>query len=100
MLDQNNMKDKEYIKHIKKLEPEPWLPEDMQIAINTFIQSTIMLEENDLPYVPSEYVISLLDTIKKHKEYNSLYLELVEILLPQFKQASAEELDEHTKRSI
>jgi|TARA_B110001454_G_scaffold218136_1_gene245252 hypothetical protein len=100
MLDQNNMKDKEYIKHIKKLEPEPWLPEDMQIAINTFIQSTIMLEENDLPYVPSEYVINLLDVIKKHKEYNSLYLELVEILLPEMKQAVAEELDENTKRPI
>ena len=94
------MVDKEYIKHIKKLEPEAWLPEDIQIAINTFIQSAIMVEENDLDYIPSEYVIKLLDTIKKHKEYNSLYLELVEILLPEFKQAAAEELDENTKRSI
>ena len=62
--------DKKYVKHLKKLEPETWLPEDIQIAINTFIQATIMLEENDLPYVPSEYVINLLDVIKKHKEYN------------------------------
>ncbi|SVE64277.1 uncharacterized protein METZ01_LOCUS517131 [marine metagenome] len=94
------MVDKEYIKHIKKLEPEAWLPEDIQIAINTFIQSAIMVEENDLDYIPSEYVIKLLDTIKKHKEYNSLYLELVEILLPELKQVAAEELDENTKRSI
>ncbi len=94
------MVDKEYIKHIKKLKPESWLPEDMQIAINTFIEATIMVEENDLPYIPTEYVISLLDAIKKHKEYNSLYLELVEILLPELKQAAAEELDENTKRSI
>ena len=92
--------DKKYVKHLKKLEPETWLPEDIQIAINTFIQATIMLEENDLPYVPSEYVINLLDVIKKHKEYNSLYLELVEILLPEFKQVMSEELDANTKRSI
>ena len=82
------------------MKPESWLPEDMQIAINTFIEATIMVEENDLPYIPTEYVISLLDAIKKHKEYNSLYLELVEILLPDLKQAAAEELDENTKRSI
>jgi hypothetical protein len=88
------MKDTEYIKHIKKLKPEPWLPEDIQIAINTFIEATIMVEENDLPYIPTEYVISLLDAIKKHKEYNSLYLELVEMLLPEFRQAAIDKLDE------
>jgi len=82
------------------LEPETWLPEDIQIAINTFIQATIMLEENDLQYVPSEYVINLLDVIKKHKEYNSLYLELVEILLPEFKQVMSEELGANAKRPI
>jgi len=92
--------DKKYVKHLKKLEPETWLPEDIQIAINTFIQATIMLEENDLPYVPSEYVINLLDVIKKHKEYNSLYLELVEILLPEFKQVMSEELGANAKRPI
>ena len=97
---QEKVIDKKYIKHLKNLEPETWLPEDMQIAINTFIEATIMVEENDLPYIPTEYVISLLDAIKKHKEYNSLYLELVEILLPELKQAAAEELDENTKRSI
>ena len=82
------------------MEPETWLPEDIQIAINTFIQATIMLEENDLQYVPSEYVINLLDVIKKHKEYNSLYLELVEILLPEFKQVMSEELGANAKRPI
>ncbi len=88
------MVDKEYINHIKKLKPESWLPEDMQIAINTFIQSAIMVEENDLDYIPSEYVINLLDTIKKHKEYNSLYLELVEMLLPELRQVAIDKLDE------
>ena len=92
--------DKKYVKHLKKLEPETWLPEDIQIAINTFIQATIMLEENDLQYVPSEYVINLLDVIKKHKEYNSLYLELVEILLTEFKQVMSEELGANAKRPI
>jgi hypothetical protein len=53
-----------------------------------------MVEENDLPYIPTEYVISLLDAIKKHKEYNSLYLELVEMLLPEFRQAAIDKLDE------
>ena len=62
----------EYLEHIKKLEPRKWLPEDIKIAIESFIASTIMVEENDLDYVPNEYVINLLETIKKHKEYNSL----------------------------
>ena len=59
----------EYLEHIKKLEPRKWLPEDIKIAIESFIASTIMVEENDLDYVPNEYVINLLETIKKHKEY-------------------------------
>ena len=91
---------KEYLEHIKKLEPQTWLPEDIQIAIESFIASAIMVEENDLDYVPSEYIINLLETIKKHKEYNSLYLELIEILLPELTQAAIEELDENTKRPI
>ena len=91
---------KEYLEHIKKLEPQTWLPEDIQIAIESFIASAIMVEENDLDYVPNEYIINLLETIKKHKEYNSLYLELIEILLPELTQAAIEELDENTKRPI
>ena len=91
---------KEYLEHIKKLEPQTWLPEDIQIAIESFIASAIMVEENDLDYVPSEYIINLLETIKKHKEYNSLYLELIELLLPEIRQAAIEELDENTKRPI
>ena len=76
------------------------MPEDIKIAIESFIASTIMVEENDLDYVPNEYVINLLETIKKHKEYNSLYLELIEILLPELRQTDIEELDENTKRPI
>ncbi len=91
---------KEYLEHIKKLEPRKWLPEDIKIAIESFIASTIMVEENDLDYVPSEYIINLLETIKKYKEYNSLYLELIELLLPEIRQAAIEELDENTKRPI
>ena len=91
---------KEYLEHIKKLEPQTWLPEDIQIAIESFIASAIMVEENDLDYVPSEYIINLLETIKKYKEYNSLYLELIELLLPEIRQAAIEELDENTKRPI
>ena len=90
----------EYLEHIKKLEPRSWLPEDIKIAIESFIASTIMVEENDSDYVPNEYIINLLETIKKHKEYNSLYLELIEILLPELRQTDIEESDENTKRPI
>ena len=90
----------EYLEHIKKLEQRSWLPEDIKIAIESFIASTIMVEENDLDYVPNEYIINLLETIKKHKEYNSLYLELIEILLPELRQTDIEESDENTKRPI
>ena len=29
----------EYLEHIKKLEPRSWLPEDIKIAIESFIAS-------------------------------------------------------------
>jgi hypothetical protein len=78
------------VEHFKKLEAVRWLPDDVKISINTFIKSAIIVEENNLDSIPSEYVINLLESVKKHKELGTLYLELVEILLPELTNASME----------
>ena len=44
-------------------------------------------------------ILLVIAIISPLKEYNSLYLELVEILLPEIKQAEVDELYENTKRS-
>ncbi len=59
---------------------EKWLPEDLQDAINTFVEQFNIMEEYNLDTIPSEYTINLLETMKKYPEYNSVMLDLIEIL--------------------
>ena len=39
-----------------------------------------IMEEYNLDTIPSEYTINLLETMKKYPEYNSVMLDLIEIL--------------------
>jgi hypothetical protein len=57
-----------------------FLPQDLQDAINTFVEQFNIMEEYDLDTIPSEYTINLLETMKKYPEYNSVMLDLIEIL--------------------
>tara|TARA_B100000287_G_C20292417_1_gene646446 strand:- start:347 stop:562 length:216 start_codon:yes stop_codon:yes gene_type:complete len=57
-----------------------FLPEDLQIAINTFIEQFNIMEEHDLETIPTEYSISLLQTMRKYPEYNNILLDLINIL--------------------
>ena len=59
---------------------EKWLPEDLQDAINTFVDQFVIMEEYNLDTIPSEYTVNLLETMKKYPEYNSVLLDLIEIL--------------------
>ena len=57
-----------------------FLPEDLQNAINTFIEQFNIMEEHNLETIPTEYSISLLETMRKYPEYNNILLDLIHIL--------------------
>ena len=57
-----------------------WLPEDLKIAINTFMEQFYIMEEHNLEFIPNQYTINLLETIAKYPEHNDLLLDLIGIL--------------------
>ena len=57
-----------------------WLPDELQSAINTFIEQFNIMEEYDLDYVPPEYLTNLFKTMSKYPEYNSILLDLLDIV--------------------
>jgi len=57
-----------------------WLPEDLQSAINTFIKQFNIMEEYDLDHIPPEYLKKLFKTMSKYPQYNSVLLDLLEIV--------------------
>jgi hypothetical protein len=57
-----------------------WLPEDLQVAINTFIEQFNIMEEYDLDHIPRQYTINLFDTMSKYPEYNNVLLDLYNIV--------------------
>ena len=57
-----------------------WLPEDLQVVINTFIEQFNIMEEYDLDHIPRQYTINLFDTMSKYPEYNNVLLDLYNIV--------------------
>ncbi len=57
-----------------------WLPEDLKIAINTFMEQFYIMEEHNLEFIPNQYTINLLEAIAKYPEHNELLLDLIGIL--------------------
>ena len=58
---------------------QDFLPEDLQVAINTFIEQFNIMEEYDLEEIPIEYTTNLLNTIGKYPEYNKVTMDLMEL---------------------
>ena len=59
---------------------EKWLPDDLQDAINTFVEQFNIMEEYNLDTIPSEYTANLLETMNKYPEYNTVLLDLIDII--------------------
>ena len=72
--------DKQSLEHFKTIGVRDGTPEDLTIAIQTFIQQAIIIGENELDYMPSEYMKNLLKAMSKYPEYNKTTLDLIEIL--------------------
>ena len=77
------MKDKRLIKHWKELEPDKDLPKDVQIALQTFVDNAIMVEEYDLEYLPGEVMTNLFGTISNYPKLRPMLEMLVMDMLPE-----------------
>ena len=55
-------------------------PKEIQVAVKSFLTASKMMVDENLDYVPSEYLIKLLKTLEKYPEYNNVLLDLIRIL--------------------
>ena len=56
-------------------------PEEIKIAVKSFLSASKMMVDEKLEYVPKEYLINLLKTLEKYPEYNNITLDLVKSIL-------------------
>ena len=64
-----------------KIGVQPGHPKEVEIAIQSFLDMSVMLlEYPEIDSVPQEYVEKLLKTLSKYPQYNSLTMELIDIL--------------------
>ena len=71
---------KEDLKRIKTLKIREDIPDDLRIAIKSFLNQAVIVGEYDLDHMPSEYLENLLKTIAKYPEHSLLLMELLQIL--------------------
>ena len=64
-----------------KLEPREDLPEDLKIAIKTFMEQVIIMEEYNTDYINGEYMANLINAFSKYPEYSLFTYELVKSIL-------------------
>ena len=79
-------KDKEVKKITKKynegkLKPRPDLPEDLKIAIETFMQQAVIMEEYNTDFINGEYMVNLINAFSKYPEYSLFTYDLVKSIL-------------------
>ena len=55
---------------IGRKRPNPNLPNDLYIAIDTFMQQTIIIGQHELEYMPPEYMENLVRAVAKYPEYS------------------------------
>ena len=71
---------KDDIERIKNKEVVKGLPHDLEQAIQTFINQAIIVGEEDLDFMPHEYVVNLLTTLHKYPEHRPLLFDLLKIM--------------------
>ena len=64
-----------------KLEPRKDLPEDLKIAIETFMQQAVIMEEYNTDYINGEYMANLISAFSKYPEFSLFTYELVKTIL-------------------
>ena len=71
---------KDDINRIKNKQVTKGLPHDLEVAVQTFINQAIIIYEEDLEYMPHEYVVNLLTTLHKYPEHRPLLFDLLRIM--------------------
>jgi len=71
---------KDDINRIKNKEVQKGLPHDLEVAVQTFIEQAIILEDNDLDFMPHEYIVNLLTTLAKYPEHRPLLFDLLNVM--------------------
>ena len=66
---------------IGRKRPNPNLPQDLYVAIDTFMQQTVIIGQHNLDFMPSEYMENLIIATAKYPEYSLFLEELLAILL-------------------
>jgi len=56
------------------------LPEDLKVAIRTFLDQAIIVGEYDLDYMPGEYMTNLLKAFAKYPEFSITLLDMIDTL--------------------
>ena len=79
-------RDKQLKKITKKykdgeLEPRDDLPEDLKIAIRTFMEQVVIMEEYDTDFINGEYMANLIKAFSKYPEYSLFTYDLVNTIL-------------------
>ena len=64
-----------------KLEPREDLPEDLKVAIRTFMEQAVIMEEYNTDYINGEYMANLINAFSKYPEYSLFTYELVKSIL-------------------
>ena len=64
-----------------KLEPREDLPEDLKIAIRTFMEQAVIMEEYNTDYINGEYMANLIEAFSKYPEYSLFTYDLVKNIL-------------------
>ena len=64
-----------------KLEPREDLPEDLKIAIRTFMEQIVIMEEYDTDFINVEYMANLIEAFSKYPEHSLFTYELVKSIL-------------------
>ena len=72
--------DKKRLEEIKVLNVREGTPEDLTVAIQTFIQQAVIIGEHELDSMPPEYMQNLLEVMGKYPEYNRVTLNIIDIL--------------------
>lgn len=68
------------IERIKNKEVIDGLPHDLEVAIESFIQQVIIIHDEDLEFIPHEYIVNLLSTLAKYPEHRPLLFDLLRII--------------------
>ena len=64
-----------------KLEPREDLPEDLKIAIRTFMEQVVIMEEYNTDFINGEYMANLIKAFSKYPEHSLFTHELVKSIL-------------------